>query len=264
MLEAPTDSAFKYTFPNGQTASILDASDKLGYSDSLVALGLKSPAPSMVIIGGASKMSPESKSRVVKLFTEVLAPIAQLYDITVFDGGTDAGVIHMMGQARQHIGGSFNLVGVAPKAKVDLPGYSINLDTDAEDEELIHLEEHHTHFALIPGANWGKESPWLAHCASLLANDYPSITVLINGGKISLSDLLLNLKVGRQIIVIAGSGRLADDIANTITKTATSEDPLIQNLAKTYYPSQLSIFDLSDSLNVLTRRLKTYFNPDVS
>ncbi|MBE9069895.1 hypothetical protein IQ260_24960, partial [Leptolyngbya cf. ectocarpi LEGE 11479] len=251
----PVDSTdvtnFEYTFSNGQTARILNVSKSLSYTETLAALGLHNPSSSMVVIGGASKMSPESKLRVSQLFSQVLAPIAETYEITVFDGGTDAGVIQMMGQARQQINGSFNLVGIAPKAKVYLPGYTLCPDHSYNNTELINLEAHHTHFALIPGITWGSESPWLANCASKFSQKYPAITILINGGKISLSDLMLNLSVGRQTMVIAGSGRLADDITNIIngnTSTETTKDSIIQDLVNTYYPGQTSIFGITQSL----------------
>lgn len=261
MCNQPTDVAFRYRFSSGQTAYILNASNSLGYAGSLAALGLIESAPSMVVIGGASKMSPESKLRAAQIFTEVLAPIAETYQITVFDGGTEAGVIDMMGKARNHIGGSFNLVGFAPKAKINLPGHSFNRENAIESKELTDLEQHHTHFALIPGITWGSESSWLANCASLLASHHPSITILINGGQVSLSDLRLNLSAGRHTIVIAGSGRLADEIANTISGTQPSDNPVIQNLAKAYYPSQLSIFELDTPLDILANQLTHHFSP---
>lgn len=263
MHKYSTDAAFKYTFSSGRIASILDVPNTFNYEKALDALGLKAPKPSMVVIGGASNMSPESKVRVEQLFTKVLAPIAEIYGITIFDGGTNAGVIQMMGQARQQIGGTFNLVGVAPKAKVNLPGHTFNLAIDPENRELIDLEDHHTHFALIPGIDWGDESPWLAHCASFLANHYPSVTILINGGKISLSDLTLNLFVGQQTIIIAGSGRLADEIANTISGQSSSDNPRVQELINSYYPSQLSVFELGNSLDILTNQLEAHFNSKI-
>ncbi|NEP63588.1 MAG: hypothetical protein F6K31_42965 [Symploca sp. SIO2G7] len=259
MQQNSTDTTFTYTFPNGQIAYVLDVPDSLSYAESITALGLTKPTPSMVVIGGASKMSNESRRRVSQVFTRVLAPFAQTHNITVFDGGTDAGVIQMMGQARHHVGGTFNLVGIAPKAKISLPGYFPYSNGDTENKDLITLEKNHTHFALIPGITWGSESPWLAHCASKVANNFPSITILINGGKISLSDLTLNLSVGRQAIIIAGSGRLADEIANTISGTIPYDDS-IQKLAAIYYPSQISIFKLSNSLDNLTKQLKSHFN----
>ncbi|NEQ52783.1 MAG: hypothetical protein F6K11_22035 [Leptolyngbya sp. SIO3F4] len=259
--------SFHYTFPNGQTAYILDVPSNFSHAESLNVLGLKEHSPSMVVIGGASEMSSESKMRVSQLFTKVLAPFAETNNITVFDGGTNAGIIQMMGQARRSIGGSFNLVGIAPKAHAKLPGHSLNLDVVLENsEEIFDLEQHHSHFVLVPGfiadgesTCWGSESPWLANCASILAGHYPSITVLINGGKISLSDLELNLLVGRHTIVVAGSGRLADKIANTINGTAISEEDSVQGIVKMYYPNQLSIFELTNSLDSLTSRLESHF-----
>ncbi|MBT9317540.1 hypothetical protein [Leptothoe spongobia] len=264
MIQNTESLSFKYTFSSGQTAYILDVPDSFTYNKTITALGLTQSSPSIVVIGGASKMSPESKMRVSLLFTKVLAPFAETSQVTVFDGGTDAGVIQMMGQARRNIGGTFQLVGITPKAKVNLPGYSINLNLELKSRELTALEENHTHFVLIPGSNWGNESPWLANCSSILAGNYPTITILINGGKISLSDFILNLSVGRQAIIIAGSGRLADEIANTINGIKPSKDPMIQNLTRTYYPNQLSVFDLTHSLDILTNRLQAYFKPQIT
>lgn len=265
MNKTSPDAAFTYTFPNsGQTAYILDVPETFNYTESLDALGLTVSAPSMVVIGGASNMSLDSKKLVFQIFTKVLAPIAEAYGITVFDGGTEAGVIQMMGKARHANGGSFNLVGVAPKEKVNLPGYSFKANVGAKDTNRTNLEEHHTHFALIPGATWGSESPWLAQLASISAGYHPSITILINGGKISLTDLRLNLSTGRHTIIIAGSGRLADEIANTINGSSPSEKSTIQDLTKSYYPSQLSSFELCNSLDILTDQLRSHFKPTVT
>lgn len=265
MFADSTKATFEYTFSSGHIAHILDVPDHLNYAGSLKALGFTIPSPTMVVIGGASNMSPASKVRVLQIFTKVLAPIADNYDITVFDGGTEAGVIQMMGEARHYVRGSFPLVGVAPKAKINLPGHSLNsnfLHLKRDYSELTTLEEHHTHFALVPGISWGNESPWLAHFASTLSKECPSITILINGGKISLSDLALNLSVGQKTIVIGGSGRLADEIANTVNRTQLSNNSIIQDLVKDYYPSQLHIFDLSNPLDILANQLRAHFKPN--
>jgi hypothetical protein len=41
-----------------------------------------------------------------------------------------------------------------------------------------------------------------------------SVTVLINGGKVSQNDVDEGLQAGRPLIVLAGTGRLADEIAS--------------------------------------------------
>ncbi|MEM8805969.1 MAG: hypothetical protein AAGF01_08075 [Cyanobacteria bacterium P01_G01_bin.38] len=261
MYKSSADTRVKSTFANGQTFHVLDLPNNLAYKDALFALGLKGPVPSAVIIGGASKMSPQSQSRLLQVFTQVLAPLAESLGITVFDGGTDAGVIHMMGQARHHIGGSFNLVGVVPRGKAQLPERLSTAGVGINSESGCQLEPHHTHFVLIPGDDWGSESKWLAEFASILAGPCPSLTLLINGGKISLVDLQLNLLTGRRAMVLAGSGRLADKIAKTIDGSDPTDDPTIQNLVNTYYPNYLSVFDLSSPLDGLTQQLQAYFTP---
>lgn len=265
MTKDPANPLFQYTFPNSQKAYVLDVPNNFSHTESLSTLGLMT-SPSMVVIGGASEMSSESKLRVSQLFSKVLAPVAETYRITVFDGGTNAGIIQMMGQARHNIGGSFNLVGIAPKAHVHLPGHSLNLNITLDNtDEIFELEQHHSHFVLVPGIDsnnstyWGSESPWLAHCASILAKHNPSITILINGGQISLKDLKLNLSVDRHTIVIAGSGRLADKIASIVKGTAETDSSEIQDLVDHYYPSQLSVFDLESPLALLTNQLKSHF-----
>ncbi|MEM9906324.1 MAG: hypothetical protein AAF921_15000 [Cyanobacteria bacterium P01_D01_bin.44] len=261
MFKSSADTRVKSTFANGQTFHVLDLPNSLGYQDALLALGLQGPVPSAVIIGGASNMSPQSQARLLQVFTQVLAPLAESLGITVFDGGTDAGVIHMMGQARHHIRGSFNLVGVVPRGKAQLPERLSTAGIGINSESGCQLEPHHTHFVLIPGDEWGSESKWLAEFASILAGPRPSITLLINGGKISLVDLQLNLAAGREAIVLSGSGRLADKIAKTIDGTEPTNDLTIQALVKEYYPQQLTVFDLSSPLESLNHRLEAYFRP---
>ncbi|NEQ52303.1 MAG: hypothetical protein F6K11_19540, partial [Leptolyngbya sp. SIO3F4] len=125
-------------------------------------------------------MSAESQAKLLRFFNETLATTSEKLGITVLDGGTDAGVNHMMGQARNHINGQFNLVGVAPFNRVIVPGGTSQpqLQNDSG-YPPVDLEPHHTHFFLVPGENWGSESRWLAHFSSVLAGHFPSMTMLI-------------------------------------------------------------------------------------
>ncbi|MEO0350931.1 MAG: hypothetical protein AAF282_12885 [Cyanobacteria bacterium P01_A01_bin.15] len=251
----------EHTFANGQLAKILKVCDDTGYENALSTVGLHGPVPTLLVIGGASHMTPESQAKLLQFFNSALATLSEQRGITVLDGGTDAGVIHMMGQARHNISGQFNLVGVAPLNRVISPIGERRLPTaNDQDYPPVDLEPHHTHFFLVPGDSWGSESQWLAKFSSVLAGHFPSITLLINGGQVSLKDLRLNLELGRQVTIVAGSGRLADTVAATINGTSP-EDETIQILVDTYYPSQLSVFDLlASSLDDLKAQLNTYFD----
>ena len=262
MPKISTDDFVEHTFSNGQLAKILKVTKGIDHQQALSKVGLQGSTPTLLVIGGASNMTAESQDKLLQFFNEILATLSERVGITVLDGGTDAGVIHMMGQARHHISGQFNLVGVAPLARVIFPiGEQPPQDPDDTNYPPVALEPHHTHFFLVPGADWGSESRWLAGFSSALAGQLPSLTLLINGGQVSLKDLRLNLELGRHVTIVAGSGRLADAVADTISGVTPSEDEMVQNLVDRYYPSQLSVFDLlSSSLAELKAQLDTYFN----
>lgn len=262
MPKTSADELVEHTFSNGQIAKILKVAAGTDYEKALSIAGLQGPTPTLLVIGGASHMTAESQTKLLQFFNDTLATLSKRVGITVLDGGTDAGVIHMMGQARHHVEGHFNLVGVAPLNRVIFP-IDETPPSDADDQTYspVALEPHHTHFFLVPGENWGSESRWLARFSSVLAGHFPSMTILINGGQVSLKDLRLNLELGRQVTIIAGSGRLADAVADAISGKTPSEDETIQNLVNVYYPSQISVFDiLSSSLDDLKTQLDLYFD----
>jgi SLOG in TRPM, prokaryote len=209
---------FSLTLNPQQAAVAVTVSEAAELPQALAQLGLSDSRPVLVIVGGASKISEADFLRIQRLFVEVLAPIAQRLGAYVVDGGTDAGVMQLIGKAHSQINADFPLIGVAPTAKVILPKQTTVLSEDATP-----LEAHHTHFVLVPGCNWGDESPWIVQIATLLANGAPSITVLINGGEITFIDALNSVIAGRLVMVIAGSGRTADKLASALHGDVTDE-----------------------------------------
>ncbi len=181
-------------------------------------LGIDHSRPVLVIVGGASKLSDADLQRVQSLFTQALAPLAQDLDLVVIDGGTDAGVMRLMGQARRAIGCTFPLVGVIPAGLAELPNTAPPCDDAAE------IELNHSHCLLVPGCAWGDESAWIADLASVIATAHPSVTVLINGGEVSWKDVAESVRVQRPTLIIAGSGRAADVLAAALRGEAVNDD----------------------------------------
>lgn len=210
-------SSFDISFPNGTTATAIRVEAGADLAWTLHCLGLDEGRPVLVVVGGAGKLSDEDRARVRSLFVRVLAPLAQTLNAVVVDGGTDAGVMQMMGRARRKTNSTFPLVGVAPIGTAGLPGQPLPHPDGA------FLEPHHTHFVLVPGTNWGDESTWIAQLASALADDSPSVTVLINGGEATWNDASENVQEGRPLLVIAGSGRTADALATALSGKVTDE-----------------------------------------
>jgi SLOG in TRPM, prokaryote len=169
------------------------------------ALGLEQ-RPCLATVGGASRMSAEEVEVVRGAFEDVLAPTAERLQAVVVDGGTDAGVMRLMGQAREAASGTFRLVGVVVDA---LAAYgSGNADPDAGE-----LEPHHTDFVFVPGSRWGDESRWIAGLASAIAGSAQSATVVANGGRVAWMDVRHSIEARRPVIALAGSGRTADALA---------------------------------------------------
>ncbi|HAG82397.1 MAG TPA: hypothetical protein DCL61_14850 [Cyanobacteria bacterium UBA12227] len=196
-----------YTFDNQLTADVIQVHNWGELPDALHRIGLQQILPTLVLVGGASKIAESDLKKLQNLFVEIIAPIAENLGIAVVDGGTDAGIMRFIGQARTHINASFPLVGVAAIGTVIRPGIPC---TNAD---AAMLEPNHTHFVLVPGSNWGDESPWLAQIGSHLSQELPSVTIVVNGGEITWQDVGESIKAGRPTIVLSGSGRTADQLA---------------------------------------------------
>ncbi|MBD2508554.1 hypothetical protein H6G91_14915 [Nostoc muscorum FACHB-395] len=238
----------KLTFDRGQTALAIRVDRQAELPDALEQIGLGGSRSILVVVGGASKISEADFLRIKRLFTEVLAPIAESLGAYVVDGGTDAGVMQLMGEARSQIGAKFALIGVTPENKVALP------DQQEPGSDLTPLEPNHTHFVLVPGDNWGDESPWISDVATMLANNAPSVTVLLNGGEITFDDAFYSVNTGRLVVVIAGSGRTADILADALRGEGTDERA--KKLAKSGILQYVNLIDIENGVKNLGQIIK--------
>lgn len=114
-------------------------------------------------------------------------------------------------------------MGVAADGTVLLPGRVASIKDAAE------LEPHHTLIVLVPGRAWGDESPWIAHMAGVIAAGSPSVTLLANGGEIAFNDVCNSFEQRRPVVVLAGTGRIADTIA--AARRGSHTDPRADRIA---------------------------------
>jgi SLOG in TRPM, prokaryote len=170
-------------------------------------IGVPFPRPALVVVGGAGSLGPVDLERLRPVFTQALAPLSAALGAAVIDGGTDAGVMRLMGEAYRDLGLTTPLIGVAAEGTIELP------DAPHRPADATPLEPHHTHFILVPGHTWGDESPWIARVADVVASGAPSTTVLLDGGEIARQDVTHSVAAGRRVLVVAGSGRTADAFA---------------------------------------------------
>lgn len=173
--------------------------------------------PALVLIGG--HILPEHANVSVQA-VEVIAKTAEVLDAAVISGGTDVGVMAAIGKARGRGGYQFPLIGIAPEGTVTWPEGPRTAAPLLPNHEREELESHYSHFILVPGNQFGDESKWIVRAASMITKDRnKSATLLVNGGKVSQQDVEESLSAGRPLIVLEGTGRLADEIASMPIKS---------------------------------------------
>jgi hypothetical protein len=163
-------------------------------------LGLLLDVPVLSVVGGADGMGQADQDVLSSLLDEVVVPLLERSGAAVVYGGTDTGVMRAIGRARAAAHAGFPLVGVAAEG-------TINKDT-------VRLEPNHSHFVIVPGDDWGDESPWLFTLAAAIAGPRPSPTLVVNGGEITLGDIEQSLTRRIPVLVLAGTGRAANRIAD--------------------------------------------------
>ena len=195
---------------------------RIGGRDDLTeaAAGLGLPrSPVLVLVGGAADMSPADAGFVREALSAAIVPVVERVGATVVDGATRFGVMQLVGEVRAERSALFPLVGVVVAELV------------AETE----LDEHHTHFVLAPGEEWGDESELLSAFATTVARGTPAVTVLANGGAVAWKDAASSVAERRRVVVLAGSGRSADELAAAETPRARAlhESSLVTVVAVT-------------------------------
>lgn len=176
----------------------VDSQDEL-----VAALGPPSGSPrSIVLIGGADAASADELERLGTFFATLVEHL-EATGTAVVDGGTDSGVMRLIGAARDERGASFRLIGVTPRGALDRP---------TRDGAPILLAASHPEILLVPGSQFGDETEFLFGAADYLA-DGPAPTLVVNGGRLTMDEARQRLDAGHRVVAVSGSGRAADELA---------------------------------------------------
>ena len=174
----------------------------------LAALGIPPGRPVLVLCGGAATLDADMAVRAALapvLGPAVLAATRRVAGLIV-DGGTDAGVPALIGQAASGVDRPTPLLGVAPAALVTADGA-------AERDGQVALEPHHPFFVLTPGQAWGDETEWLASMAAAAAGEEPVVMVVAGGGAVALAEVREAVRRGWPVVLLLATGGLADELA---------------------------------------------------
>lgn len=213
-------------FPTGTTARVVQATAETAGEELLGRLRLPPPTGTLVLNGSTAPVNGDLKDRLRVAIEQGVAKVAVADRLTVLTGATDAGIFSLLGAAMH--GRSAPLVGVAPDRLVTWPGRRltsrrrVNRNTEP-------LEPHHSHFVLVEGDDWGDETKTLLVLADALEARAPSLAVLCGGGRVARKEALGHSRAGRSLVVLAGSGRLADELAAAV-EAGDAEDPLLAEI----------------------------------
>lgn len=202
--------AQKIYFPE-ENASCVFPTRLADLDQTIAAMDFKAGCPVIVLIGGEID---KQQAVVTSGAIQTLAKVAEELGALVICGGTDMGVMAEIGQIRKQNNYKFPLVGITLKALVTWHGGPPSRHFLWWGKKRWKLAEHYSHFILVPGTEFGDESPWIIEAATLLSKGQRSVTILINGGNVSRKDIELSLECGRPVIALGGTGRLANELAS--------------------------------------------------
>jgi SLOG in TRPM, prokaryote len=228
--------AREIAFPNGNRARLVEPPAGANAADIIRALDIRQPQVLVLVIGGARGFDAPAKSRLTQMFSRGVARAVVDVGGLIIDGGTEAGVMSMIGQGVADRGRKTPLLGVVPAGKVTYPGGP----AEGSIEDGAPLDPNHSHFVLVDSDVWGGETATMYALAETLVNrvlgppmpvddstdgraaaqpasaTIPVVTVLAGGNTqgIAKDEALASVRCGWPIIVIEGSGRLADEIAH--------------------------------------------------
>ena len=112
----------KISFENGNHAVVVIVPCDTDSRAILKMLDLAQPNALVIVLGGAKGLDDSQRTRLAELFSDAIAPAAAELGALIIDGGTQFGVMAMMGEAVARNGRKSQLLGIVPAGKVTYPG----------------------------------------------------------------------------------------------------------------------------------------------
>jgi SLOG in TRPM, prokaryote len=244
-------------FPGGHRAQLVEAGKQVPASAIVSALGLSS-GPLLLVHGGTTEIEPRFAGRLEAVLHDGVAKAVVAERVRVMTGGTAAGIFTALGRALEAAPPPA-LIGVAVAARVTWPGRVPAWFRRWLDRKRVPLEPHHTHFMLVQGNDWGDETPTMLALADALSAQAPSVALLAGGGAVARQEVMGDVRAGREVVALAGTGRFADELAKLVRGEVNPSDAAAEQIVRS---QRLILFDIDrppeELANLLARRLATH------
>jgi len=240
------------TFENKNRAVVITASGDASAKAIIDALGITSPRAVILLFGGAGGLDDSRKAHLAALFADGVAPVAAELGALIIDGGTQSGVMAMMGEAVAAHPGACQLLGIAPEGKIAHPELS---DATARSDGTL-LEPNHSHFVLVESNEWGGETTKMLELAR--AFNAPTVAILVNGGTIAADEALQSVRNGWPLLVFEGSGRFADELSDAVRDGQSAKSTEVSEIARSRRVALFHVDEAPEQLRDELRRLLNY------
>ena len=177
-------------FANGNRAVAVTVPRDASAKTIIDALGIRAPRAVILLFGGASGLDDSRKTRLATLFAEGVTPVATESGALIIDGGTQSGIMAIMGEAVAQSHATVQLLGIAPKGKIVNP----EIAGESKIFEGASLEPNHSHFVLVESDDWGGETQAMLELAR--AFNAPIVAILVNGGTIAADEAVQSARNG--------------------------------------------------------------------
>ena len=235
------------TFANGNHAVVVTVPPDASANAILDALQIASPRAVILLFGGAAGLDDSRKTDLATLFADGVTPVAAELGALIIDGGTQSGVMAMMGEAVARHPGKCQLLGIAPNGKIARP--EISGASAASDGAP--LEPNHSHFVLVESNEWGGETTTMLELAR--AFNAPIVAILVNGGAIAVDEASQSVRNEWQLLVIEGSGRFADELSAAIRDGQVVKSVEVSEIARS---GRVTLFHVDDAAEKLRDQLR--------
>ncbi|CAF1110172.1 unnamed protein product [Rotaria sordida] len=227
---------------------------------------VKFPRLIMCIIGGAKYF--KLNERLEREFIKGIIQAALKADGWIVTTGFRTGVVQLVGEAihdhkvtnpRSHItaigcskwGATRNREALILKKPSINHNFDISINKLKNDKGQQDLEPNHTHFLLLDdGTYFGYEmgdyrTRFVTEVSKCKDANVPIVTIVVEGGPDTLSAIYNDLRVGIPVVLVDGSGRIPNLLANFLTRTET----MINRNEKTdeNFTNWKEIVDIQDS-----------------